>query len=158
MAYVMGLLVGTYGYPVTGAAGVVGNLWAESGVLPNRVEGSSAATPMRARDLSGDVCDFDFTAEEVMDRDRSAGVGPRLPGVGLAQWTSPSRRAGLFAYAPGGHVLGAAVLFDMDAQVDYLDHELTTSYARCTGSCRTLPCPSTTRATRSSTASKRQGR
>ena len=37
---VMELLVDRYGYPVNGAAGLVGNLIAESGVLPNRIEGS----------------------------------------------------------------------------------------------------------------------
>jgi hypothetical protein len=45
---VMDLLVRRYGYPVNGAAGLVGNLIAESEVLPNRIEGSAIGTPMRA--------------------------------------------------------------------------------------------------------------
>ena len=48
---VMHLLVHRYGFPVNGAAGIVGNLVAESGVLPNRIEGSRTATPMRAPGL-----------------------------------------------------------------------------------------------------------
>ncbi|MGY1684970.1 phage tail tip lysozyme [Geodermatophilus sp. SYSU D00867] len=128
MRYVMALLVEQYGYPVAGAAGIVGNLWAESGILPQRIEGSSAATPMRARDFGGDK--VDFTAEEIMTRDRSAGLGPALPGVGLAQWTSSGRRAGLFQHFYQGQVLGADVLFNMEAQVDYLVQEMQSSYAR----------------------------
>jgi hypothetical protein len=41
-----------------------------------------------------------------------------MPGIGLAQWTSGARRSGLFAQS------GAVVLFDMDAQVDYLVGEI----------------------------------
>lgn len=119
---VMELLVDQYGYPVNGAAGLVGNLIAESGVIPNRVEGSAAATPMRARNFAGQV--QDFTADEIMDRNRATGVGPRLPGVGLAQWTSPDRRRGLFRHAFNGQVLGAQILFSMEGQVDYLVTEL----------------------------------
>ena len=122
----MELLVGTHGYPAGAAAGLVGNLAAESGVQPDRIEGSRAATPMRAADATGRV--RDFSAEEVRDRDPQAGTGPRLPGIGIAQWTSPERRAGLFRHAVGGRVPGAAVLTDLDAQVDYLVTELRTSY------------------------------
>lgn len=124
--YVMERLVG-YGYPVNGAAGIVGNLDAESGVIPSRIEGSTAAAPLRARDFGGAT--RDFTPEEVMNRDRTAQRGPRLPGVGLAQWTSPGRRAGLFAHSFGG-VTGSAILADMDAQLDYLVQELRSSYRR----------------------------
>lgn len=119
---VMALLVHTYGYPVNGAAGLVGNLLAESGVQPNRIEGSREDTPMRAKDFTGRV--RDFTPDEVRDRDRSKGIGPRLPGVGLAQWTSPDRRKGLFRHSFRGRVLGSAILSDVDAQVDYLVTEL----------------------------------
>lgn len=51
-----------------------------------------------------------------------------LAGVGLAQWTSANRRLGLFAHVHQGRRLGANILFDMDAQVDYLVTELRTSY------------------------------
>jgi hypothetical protein len=120
--HVMNVLVDTYHYPPSGAAGIVGNLWGESGVLPSRVEGSAADTPMRARDASGKT--RDFTPDEIMNRNLHATppVGPALPGVGLAQWTSPARRNGLFAH-------GADILFDMDAQVAYLVGELTGGFA-----------------------------
>lgn len=117
LAHVMNLLVNTHGYPANGAAGIVGNLYAESGVLPSRIEGSAAATPMRAQDFGGQVTDFD--PDEVMNRNRAANppVGPRLPGVGLAQWTTPARRTGLF----NGD---SSILFSMDRQVAYLVTEL----------------------------------
>jgi hypothetical protein len=116
----MNLLVDTHNYPVNGAAGIVGNLLAESGVLPSRIEGSAAATPMRARNRTGVTADF--TPDEVMDR--TSTTGPRLPGVGLAQWTTAQRRSGLFQRSSGGRQLGSSILFDMDAQVEYLVSEL----------------------------------
>ena len=126
MRRVMDLLVGTHGYPADAAAGLVGNLVAESGVQPDRIEGSRPDRPLRAADATGRV--RDFSPEEVRDRDRAAGTGPRLPGVGIAQWTSPERRAGLFRHEVAGRVPGAAVLSDLDAQVDYLVTELRTAY------------------------------
>jgi hypothetical protein len=125
--HIMRLLVGTYGYPVNGAAGLVGNLQAESGVLPQRVEGSAPATPMRAPSFAGPAADF--SADEIMNRSHSARSGPRLPGIGLAQWTSAGRRTGLFAHNFRGVRLGPRILFDMDAQVDYLVTELRGAYA-----------------------------
>ena len=88
--HVMRLLVNTHGYPVNGAAGLVGILFAESGVMPNRIEGSAAATPLRARNFGGTMTDF--SAEQVMNRNRRLRQGPHLPGVGLAQWTTANRR------------------------------------------------------------------
>lgn len=126
MVHVMQVLVDSYNFPEAGAAGLVGNLWSESGVLPSRVEGSRPQSPMRARSLAGGT--EDFTAEEVMNRDRAAGTGPARPGVGLAQWTSPNRREGLFEHEFQGQQLGAAILFNMDAQVDYLVSELQSTY------------------------------
>lgn len=127
LLHVMERLVDDYGLPVNGAAGLVGNLWAESGVIPSRIEGSAAATPMRAPDFAGAVTDF--TPEQVMNRDRTRRVGPRAPGIGLAQWTSAGRRRGLFEHVYQGRPAGTRILFDMDAQVDYLTTELAASFA-----------------------------
>jgi hypothetical protein len=126
LAYAVKVLVDRYGYPANGAAGMVGNLWAESGVLPSRIEGSASTTPMRARGFDGQV--HDFSAAEIMDRDSAAQRGPRLPGVGLAQWTSSTRRAKLFTHEFNGQVLRTNVLFSMDGQLDYLVGELSASY------------------------------
>jgi len=128
MRIAMGVLVERYRYPVPGAAGIVGNLWAESEVLPNRIEGSETDTPMRAPDF--DDVPRDFTARAVMDRDPGRRRGPRRPGVGLAQWTRADRREGLFRHSLGGRVPGPAILFDMEAQLDYLVAELGSRFRR----------------------------
>ncbi len=128
MAYVVKLLIQRYGYPEDSAAAIVGNLWEESAVLPNRIEGSKPATPMRACNFSDAL--VDFTAEQVMNRNEAAKRGPCKPGIGLAQWTSASRRAGLFKHRFQGRTIGAAILENMDAQVDYLVSELGSTYNR----------------------------
>jgi hypothetical protein len=122
MVRAMRLLINAHGYPVNAAAGIVGNLAAESSVIPSRVEQSAAATPLRAPNFAGRLTDF--TAREVMNRSTATRTGPRAPGVGLAQWTAPARRRGLFRHTHGGRTLGAAILFNMEAQIDYLVGEL----------------------------------
>ncbi|MDJ0769718.1 MAG: phage tail tip lysozyme [Ilumatobacter sp.] len=125
----MQILTDRYGYPVNGAAGIVGNLEAESGVMPNRVEGSRASAPMTSANNQG--TSTTWTAEQVMNR-APGQTGPKRPGAGLAQWTFPTRRAGLFEHRFEGSKLGAAILFDMDAQIDYLVDELRSSQFRTT--------------------------
>jgi hypothetical protein len=51
----------------------------------------------------------------------------RTDGIGLAQWTFAPWRAGLFTYAYGTAPAGPRILFDMDAQIDYLVHLMRTS-------------------------------
>ena len=59
---------------------------------------------MRARAFDGTT--VTFTAEQIRTRDHVAKRGPKLPGVGLAQWTSAGRRAGLFNHRFEDRVLG----------------------------------------------------
>src|SRR5205823_979458 len=61
------------------------------------------------------------------------GVGPALPGIGLAQWTSSARRSGMFRWAPSGSALGERAVFNMVGQVDYLVNELRTNFAGVNG-------------------------
>ncbi len=56
------LLIDDYGFPLNGAAGIVGNLDAESGLLPNRVEGSDWRTPMRSLVFGPDNAKHEPTA------------------------------------------------------------------------------------------------
>jgi hypothetical protein len=122
MLYVMNLLVDTHGYPVNGAAGIVGNLSGESSLIPSRIEGSSEWSPTRTSDFKGKVTDW--TDEQIRDRSFKDKTGPKLPGVGLAQWTTKERRSGFFARPEG-----TALLYDMDGQVDYLVDELAASFS-----------------------------
>ncbi|WP_430412277.1 phage tail tip lysozyme [Kordia sp.] len=126
--YVMRLLIDNYNFPINGAAGLVGNLYSESGVLPSRVEGSAITTPMRARNFSGRTTDF--TPEQIMNRSYSGRTGPKKPGVGLAQWTTANRREGLFQHSFRGRQDGENIVFNMEAQVDYLVTELIGTYNR----------------------------
>lgn len=126
LRYVMQRVIGHYGLSQNGSAGLVGNLWAESGCIPNRLEGSSPSAPMTARDFNGNA--RAFSVEEIMNRNVRQRLGPKLPGIGLAQWTTASRRSGLFQHYYQGRRIGAAILFDMDAQIDYLVTELRDKY------------------------------
>jgi hypothetical protein len=123
--YVMKLLVDTYKYPKEAAAGIVGNLAWESGLLPNRIEGSSSSSPMNAAGFDG--IQMNFTPDQVMNRDYGK-LGPKAPGIGLAQWTYKQRREGLFKLSSGDCPLGSSILFNMDAQVEYLVMELERDY------------------------------
>jgi hypothetical protein len=77
---------------------------------------------MRGPNFAGVLTDF--SAEDIMNRNVPTGVGPKLPGVGLAKWTAAARRAGLFQHLFKGAKLGASILFNLEAQVDYLTDEL----------------------------------
>ena len=142
--HVMERLINRYGFPAVSAAALVGNLEAESGLIPQRIEGSPASQPMTARDRRGRR--RTFTAAQVAARSfgefretvrscvrrrlptTSGTPVPQLPGVGLAQWSYWDRRRDLFLYPYQGAPLGAAILYDMDAQIDYLVAELRGCY------------------------------
>ena len=138
--YVMSVLIKKYNYPRAGAAGIVGNLESESAIVPNRIEGSKSDKPMETygmgpfkRNEKNEMKRTrgtwkKFTPEEIMDRSIAGGYGPLRPGIGLAQWTSLDRRKGLFKHIYLGKQPGGNILFDMDAQIDYLVHELQKSY------------------------------
>lgn len=133
--YVMTRLIRDYNFPPNGAAGIVGNLQSESNIIPNKVEGSKNG-PMYAPTIKG----YDpvlkvysagpfktFTVDEIMNRNLKQFYGPLKPGIGLAQWTSSGRRKGLFEHVYNGRK-GGAILFDMDAQIDYLVAEMKRSF------------------------------
>ena len=123
IVYVMGRLIGNHRFSTNSAAALVGNLMIESALLPNRVERSSTGTPMRSVNRQGRV--QDFTTEEIMNR--SPRSGPQYGGVGIAQWSTTrtsDRRSELFQFRQ----IGAAILYDMDAQVDFMVHEIQNNF------------------------------
>jgi len=117
IVHAMDVLVNKYGYPVNSAAGLVGNMMSESYLLPNMIENG---TPLAALTAPGmDNKSHTFTFWEVKDRSKIR--GPREPGAGLAQWSWPSRRKGLFEWKDSrGQPYGALILMSTDAQLDYL--------------------------------------
>ncbi|MBM2577997.1 S8 family serine peptidase [Jannaschia sp. Os4] len=124
--HAMTVLTGRHGLSDVAAAAIVGNLDAESSILPQRVEGSGAADPRAAR-AAGSKARRRFSARAVATRRRGT-RGPRSAGVGLAQWTSGARRRGLFEFTWRGIPAGPGVLFLMDMQLAYLVDEMRRDY------------------------------
>ena len=119
------------GATLAGACGMIGNLQAESGLKPNNLE-NLCEQRLRENgvfDASGNP----YTDESYTEAVDSGGISKSeflspLPGkqygYGLAQWTSPNRKAGLYDMAKKRGVSIA----DPDAQVDYLIQELKDQY------------------------------
>lgn len=98
------------GLTPAGAAGLMGNLQAESGLNPRNLQNSF--------EKKLGTSDADYTA--AVDCGAYADFATDRAGYGLAQWTHPSRKAALLAYAKArGCSVG-----DLDTQADYLLQEL----------------------------------
>lgn len=101
-----------------GVAGLMGNLEAESGLHPDRVQGdipySSYSKEYTAKVDNGTISEYDFVHN-----------GPNGGGYGLAQWTFSSRKQALYdRYKNGGY----PSIGDLTLALDYLWYELQTSY------------------------------
>lgn len=122
---VYGILI-KKGLTPEGAAGLIGNLEAESdGFYPNRVEYLCLS---RLREHGYSYTDESYTNAVDSGRiTRSEFLNP-LPGkqygYGLAQWTSPGRKAGLYDLCKKN---GTSIA-DFDTQIEYLLKELETTY------------------------------
>ena len=98
-----------------GIAGLLGNLYAESGVRTNNLQNSY--------NTKFGLTDEEFTA--AVDSGQFNFCDPDTKfGYGLAQWTSAGRRSGLYNYCKGKNVSIA----DEQAQFEWLLYELRTSY------------------------------
>lgn len=97
-----------------GVAGLMGNLYAESGLRPNNLQNS----------YEGKLGMADAEYTEMVDRGTYANFGNDRAGYGLAQWTYPSRKTALLAYAKAaGKSIG-----DLEMQLGFLMQELSTGY------------------------------
>ena len=97
-----------------GVAGLMGNLYAESGLRPNNLQNS----------YEGKLGMADAEYTEMVDRGTYANFGNDRAGYGLAQWTYPSRKAALLAYAKAaGKSIG-----DLEMQLGFLMQELSDGY------------------------------
>lgn len=101
-----------------GVAGLMGNLQAESGLYPDRVQGdipySAYSQEYTAQVDNGTISEYDFVHN-----------GPNGGGYGLAQWTYSTRKQGLYdLYKSGGYSsIGA-----LDLALDYLWQELQADF------------------------------
>lgn len=118
----------TAGLTPAGAAGLMGNLKAESGLNPRNLQNSF--------ETKLGMSDADYTA--AVDNGTYTNFVHDGAGYGLAQWTNHKRKAGLLAYAKArGRSIG-----DLDVQIGYLLQELQTMFKalwdklRATGSVR----------------------
>jgi len=97
-----------------GVAGLMGNLYAESGLRPNNLQNS----------YEGKLGMADAEYTEMVDHGTYTNFGGDRAGYGLAQWTYPSRKAALLAYAKAaGKSIG-----DLEMQLGFLMQELSTGY------------------------------
>lgn len=102
-----------------GVSALMGNLQAESGLYPDRVQGdipySEWSKEYTAAVDSGGISESKFV-----------NYGPNGGGYGLAQWTYPSRKQELYnMYKTGGYESIGSV----DLACDFLVYELKTSYS-----------------------------
>lgn len=108
-----------------GAAGLMGNLYAESGIIPNRVE---MLCLQRLREAGRYYTDATYTAFVDDGTISRAEFLHPLPGkqygYGLCQWTSPGRKGKLYDHCKARKVS----IGDLTAQLDFLVTELQQSY------------------------------
>ena len=97
-----------------GAAGLMGNLYAESGLRPNNLQNS----------YEGKLGMADAEYTEMVDKGSYTNFGNDRAGYGLAQWTYPSRKAALLAYAKAAR----KSIGDLEMQLGFLMQELASSY------------------------------
>ena len=115
----------SHGLTACGAAGLMGNLKAESGLMPGRVE----MLCLKRLSEHGKVYnDATYTAAVDSGKISRAEFLNPLPGkqygFGLPQWTSPGRKGKLYDFAKSRRVSIA----DLDMQLDFLMQELTETY------------------------------
>lgn len=113
------------GLTAAGAAGLMGNLKAESGIIPNRLE---ILCIKRYKERIGKTySDESYTAavdNGLISRSEFLSPMGKQYGYGLAQWTSPNRKAGLYDLARSKGVS----IGNLNVQLEYLVTELRTSY------------------------------
>lgn len=104
------------GLTASGAAGLMGNLYAESGLLPNNVQ--------NCYEKKLGVTDASYTA--AVDSGAYQFFATDQAGYGLAQWTYCSRKAELLDYAQSCR----RSIGDLEMQLDFLMKELREDFKK----------------------------
>lgn len=114
------------GFTKAGAAAMLGNMHAESGVIPNRVE--ILCLRRLSQNGYGNYNDTSYTDAVDSNRISRAGFLNPLPGkqygYGLCQWTSPNRKAGLYDRAKSKGVS----IGNLENQLEFLIYQLKNNY------------------------------
>ena len=113
------------GMTKAGAAGMMGNMYAESGIIVNRVEELCLLRLKAAGKHYTHATYTAFVDDGTISRSQFLNPLPgKQYGYGLCQWTSPSRKAGLYDLCRSRSVS----IGDLTTQLDYLVQELKTNY------------------------------
>lgn len=97
-----------------GAAGLMGNLYAESGLCPTNLQNN----------FETKLCMTDDEYTQRVDTGSYTNFARDGAGYGLAQWTYHTRKAALLEYAK----VCKRSIGDLEMQLDFLLHELTVSF------------------------------
>lgn len=117
----------SHGMTEAGTAGMMGNIYAESGMIPNRVE---ILCLKRLKEIGKIYTDATYTAfvdDGTISREQFLHPLPdKQYGYGLCQWTSPGRKDQLYDFAKSQKVS----IGDLKMQLEFLVSELKTSYSK----------------------------
>lgn len=105
-----------------GAAGLMGNLQAESGLCPNNLQNSFENAPAK----TGGVGYTDASYTAAVDSGTYTGFATDRAGYGLAQWTYPTRKQALLNFVKTMR----RSIGDLEAQLGFLVTELAGSFPR----------------------------
>ena len=100
-----------------GTAGLMGNLYAESGIIPYRLQGDFTSGYSRSIAYTNNVNSGIYTESQFVTDSK---------GYGLAQWTYYTRKQGLYNKFVNG---GYSSIGDMALGCDYLIDELSSSFS-----------------------------
>ena len=113
------------GMTPAGAAGMMGNLYAESGLIANRVEILCLKRLKEHGKMYTDATYTAFVDDGTISKEEFLHPLPgKQYGYGLAQWTSPGRKSGLYDLCKSRKVS----IGDLKTQLDWLITELKNSY------------------------------
>lgn len=120
-----------------GAAGMMANLYAESGCTPWRCQGwygFSSSVVAGCRNYYQQVDNGTISREDFVEHgwsnNQTIDTTGKRDGYGLAQWTSRGRKEGLYDNRPSG-----TGIENLSWQLDYLSYELSTSYTSTKTAC-----------------------
>lgn len=100
-----------------GTAGLMGNLYAESGIIPYRLQGDFTSGYSRSISYTNNVNSGTYTETQFVNDSK---------GYGLAQWTYYTRKQGLYNKWISGSY---SSIGDMSLGCDYLIDELNSSFS-----------------------------
>ena len=112
------------GYTKAGTAGIMGNLYAESGLNPNNIQNSFEKKLGSDDVYTGKINNKSYSKSQFMND--SAGYG-------LAQWTYKTRKKGLYEST----VEAGKSINDLTGQLDYLVKELSADYSKLNNTLKT---------------------